>query len=75
MAEQQRKTADTDTPKDADLGQQEVQDSFDEAREKGYFGETPRQTPNEFYTLANQGDGGKRPEEEQALLGIVPDKK
>lgn len=35
-----------------DAGAAEVQAKFDEAAEKGYFGETPDDTPNENYTLA-----------------------
>lgn len=34
-----------------DAGQAEVQAKFDEANEKGYFGTTPDETPNEDYTL------------------------
>jgi hypothetical protein len=34
-----------------DVGQAEVQAKFDEANEKGYFGEVPEQRPFEDYTL------------------------
>lgn len=34
-----------------DLGVKSLQDAFDEANEKGYFGETPDETPNEAYTV------------------------
>ena len=34
-----------------DAGQAEVQKRFDEANDKGYFGTTPDETPNEDYTL------------------------
>lgn len=29
-----------------------VRQAFEEANEKGYFGETPDETPNEAYTVA-----------------------
>lgn len=34
-----------------DLGASQIQGSFDEANEKGYFGETVDETPNEDYTV------------------------
>lgn len=37
-----------------DVGQAEVQAKFDEANEKGYFGETPEQEPRESFTLQGQ---------------------
>jgi hypothetical protein len=39
-----------------DAGQAEVQAIFDEAAEKGYFGYTPDETPNENYTLQTPPD-------------------
>lgn len=39
-----------------DAGQAELQKKFDEAAEKGYFGETPDDTPNENYTLRTKAD-------------------
>jgi hypothetical protein len=50
-------TKKTDTPESGsqspsgDVGEAEVASQFDEAEEKGYFGETPDDTPNENYTL------------------------
>ncbi len=39
------------TAKADDAGQKELQEVFDEAAEKGYFGTTPDPTPNENYSL------------------------
>lgn len=39
------------TEQSSDAGQAEVQAKFDEANDKGYFGTTPDETPNEDYTL------------------------
>ena len=50
-----------------DVGQKEVQDRFDEANEKGYFGVTPDPTPNENYTLQGQGKGLPTPETDDGL--------
>jgi hypothetical protein len=53
------KTQEKDEPKAArgkDAGQAEVQAMFDEAAEKGYFGYTPDETPNENYTLQTPPD-------------------
>lgn len=55
-----RKTAAAD-----DAGQAEVQAKFDEAEEKGYFGHTPDDTPNENYTLAGVNAGKPTPETER----------
>lgn len=48
-----------------DAGQAEVQKNFDEANEKGYFGETPDDTPNENYTLQGVTSGKPTPETER----------
>lgn len=53
-----------------DAGQAEVQANFDEATEKGYFGTTPDETPNENYTLAGVSSGKPTPETER----VHPDK-
>ena len=45
-----------------DAGQAEVEATFDEANEKGYFGETPDKTPNENYTLQGVASGKPTPE-------------
>ena len=58
MADQKKKAAD-------DAGQAEVQAKFDEAEEKGYFGETPDSTPNENYTLQGVTSGKPTPETER----------
>jgi hypothetical protein len=60
MAE--KKTSVTDN---GDAGQAEVQAKFDEAEEKGYFGETPDKTPNENYTLQGVTSGKPTPETER----------
>ena len=51
----------------ADAGQAEVQAKFDEANEKGYFGTTPDDTPNENYTLAGVTSGKPTPETTRAV--------
>ena len=45
-----------------DAGEAEVQATFDEANERGYFGSVPDETPNENYTLQGQGAGKPTPE-------------
>jgi len=50
------------TADNGDAGQAEVQAKFDEANEKGYFGETPDKTPNENYTLKGVTSGAETPE-------------
>ena len=51
--------------KSADAGQAEVQAIFDEAADKGHFGETPDDTPNENYTLKGVTSGAPTPETER----------
>lgn len=50
---------------EGDLGASEVQAKFDEANEKGYFGEVPDETPNENYTLKGVTSGKPTPETER----------
>ncbi len=57
MATEKKKTNDSD-----DAGQAEVQATFDEAAEKGYFGESPDKTPRENYTLAGVNADKPTPE-------------
>lgn len=38
-----------------EVGADEVQAAFDEANEKGYFGEIPDQEPRDSFTLKAQG--------------------
>jgi hypothetical protein len=45
-------SASTDAKKVADHGKAEIQAAWDEANEKGYWGEVPDETPNEAYTVA-----------------------
>jgi hypothetical protein len=45
-----------------DAGEAEVQAKFDEANDKGYFGTTPDETPNENYTLKGVTSGKPTPE-------------
>lgn len=47
-----------------DLGGDQVQKAFDEAAEKGYFGESPDETPRENYTLKGVTSGKPTPETE-----------
>ena len=58
-------TEKTPAKKADDLGQAEVQAKFDEANEKGYFGETPDDTPNENYTLKGVTSGKPTPENQR----------
>ncbi len=46
----------------SDSGAAEVQATFDEAAEQGYFGESPDKTPPENYTLRGVGAGKPTPE-------------
>jgi hypothetical protein len=48
-----------------DAGEAEVQAAFDEANDKGYFGTTPDETPNENYTVKGVGAGKPTPETER----------
>lgn len=48
--------------KSADAGQAEVQAKFDEAEEKGFFGEGVDETPRENYTLKGVTSGKSTPE-------------
>ena len=43
----------------AEVGADEVQAKFDEANEKGYFGETPDEEPRDSFTL--KGVANKKP--------------
>jgi hypothetical protein len=52
----------TSPKKSEDAGQAEVQAKFDEAAEKGYFGESPDDTPRENYTLKGVTSGKPTPE-------------
>lgn len=61
MAEKKNSTTDAG----ADAGQDEVQARFDEAAEKGYFGETPDDTPRENYTLAGVTSDKPTPENQR----------
>jgi hypothetical protein len=57
-----KKSAESSTE---DAGQDEVQARFDEAAEKGYFGETPDETPRENYTLKGVTSGKPTPENQR----------
>ncbi len=50
------------TNKSTDSGEAEVQATFDEASEKGYFGELADDNPNENYTLKGVAAGKPTPE-------------
>ena len=47
----------TDKKTAAEAGADEVQAKFDEANAKGYFGESPDETPRENYTLKGVTSG------------------
>jgi hypothetical protein len=49
------------------LGEEQLQETFDEANEKGFFGEATDKTPNENYTLAGVTSGAKTPETDKAI--------
>ncbi len=46
----------------SEVGADQVQARFDEAAEKGFFGETIDETPRKNYTLEGVGSGAKTPE-------------
>ncbi len=48
-----------------DAGEAEVQATFDEAEEKGYFGVVPDETPNENYTLKGVSANKPTPENQR----------
>ncbi len=48
-----------------DAGEAEVQATFDEAEEKGYFGIVPDETPNENYTLTGVAANKPTPENQR----------
>lgn len=59
-------TKSADEKKAADeLGGDQVQKAFDEAAEKGYFGESPDSTPRENYTLQGVTSDKPTPETER----------
>lgn len=64
MASSQKSTPQTSSGAD-DAGQAEVQKRFDEAAEKGYFGEVPDETPNENYTLSGVTSDKPTPENQR----------
>lgn len=64
MAGSQKDKTQTSSGAD-DLGMAEVQARFDEAEEKGYFGHTPDETPNENYTLKGVTSGKPTPENQR----------
>lgn len=60
MATQKKSASDRNPANEA--GADEVQAKFDEAEEKGYFGESPDETPRENYTLEGAASGAETPE-------------
>jgi hypothetical protein len=48
-----------------DAGQAEVQDTFDEANEQGFFGTKVDSTPDENYTLQGVTSGKPTPETDE----------
>lgn len=53
---QKKSAGKTQSSSQTDAGQAEVQEKFDEAAEKGYFGTAPDATPNENYSLQTPPD-------------------
>ena len=64
MATAKKTTDAPENPAD-EVGADEVQARFDEANEKGYFGEVPDETPNENYTLKGVTSGAPTPENQR----------
>lgn len=50
-----------------DDGQAQIQQAFDEANDKGYFGEVPDPTPREHYTVSGVTRGAPTPETDESL--------
>jgi hypothetical protein len=66
MTASPKKSAESSTSNPADaVGADEVRAKFDEAAEKGYFGEVPDETPNENYTLKGVTSGKPTPENQR----------
>lgn len=65
MASSPKEKTQTSSGAADDLGQDEVQKRFDEANEKGYFGHTPDDTPNENYTLKGVTSDKPTPENQR----------
>jgi hypothetical protein len=65
MAED-KKTSDRRSNAADDLGADRVQAAFDEANDKGFFGESPDKTPRENYTLKGVTSGKPTPETDRA---------
>jgi hypothetical protein len=63
MSDREKKTTNQKADSaSTDAGQDEVQHTFDEANEKGYFGFVPDPTPNENYTVSGVTSGAPTPE-------------
>lgn len=60
----------TTTAKNADLGQKELQETFDKANEQGFFGVEVDPTPNENYSLETPPDA-PTPETDAKLAAEV----
>jgi len=63
--------ASTETAPDQDVGQQQVQQQFDEADDKGYFGDVPDPTPNDNYTVSGVTSGAPTPETDDELRAVA----
>lgn len=64
MATAKKTTDAPENPAD-EVGADEVQARFDEANEKGFFGNVPDETPNENYTLKGVTSGAPTPENQR----------
>lgn len=67
MSEKQTKQDQKATSASTDAGQDEIQQAFDEATEKGYFGTVTDPTPNANYTVAGVVKGAPTPETDETL--------
>lgn len=65
MSDNEKKQKAANESKDA--GQDQIQQAFDEANDKGYFGEVPDPTPNENYTVSGVTSGAPTPETDEKL--------
>lgn len=65
---QKKDAGKTQNSSQTDAGQAELQEKFDEAAKKGYFGTVPDSTPNENYSMET-GPDAPTPETERKPAG------
>ncbi len=71
MSEKDSKQSRSKAESTDDVGQEEVQDTFDEANEQGFFGTSSDPTPNENYTVAGVVKGAPTPETDEGAKAEV----